>query len=245
MKMKSCRDVAFSLLVLAFGVSADASNLGFLNDSPSARFSEADFRLLEAAALELLKDGVKGNVKQWSNPEATAAGKLTVIDVFKSSEGFSCKTILFENRAGQRQGRATYPICETRPGDWQIHAAAVPSPAAEPVLEGAVWRAVTIGRNPVVLEKGQPEPFVSFAAAGHRVTGMAGCNRLSADYEVTGRQLSISRATLTRMACVRGMDIERQLTKALEATASWRIEKAQLELLDRAGVVLARFSRAP
>jgi hypothetical protein len=114
--------VLFSTALLAVPRGAfAASSFGFLSGSAEGKFNDDDVRILQATALSLLKDGVLGQSQDWSNPNSTAHGTIKIVKVFKSTEGFSCKSLRVENNVSGLHNRATYPVCEVQPGDWKIH----------------------------------------------------------------------------------------------------------------------------
>ncbi len=101
---------------------AFAGSLSFLSKSAEGKFNDDDVRILQATALGLLSSGVLGQSQDWSNPNSTAHGTITIVKVFKSTEGYSCKSLRVENSAsGGLHNKATFPVCEVHPGDWKIH----------------------------------------------------------------------------------------------------------------------------
>jgi hypothetical protein len=119
--------IMLTAVLLAGPRDASAASLGFLSRSAEGKFNDEDVRILQATALTLLNGGVLGQSQDWSNPNSTAHGTLKIVKVFQSAEGFSCKSLRVENNASGLQNRATYPVCEVRPGDWKIHTQAAPA----------------------------------------------------------------------------------------------------------------------
>jgi hypothetical protein len=113
--------------LLAASAGAFAGDLDFLLNSVWSKLTPEDIGLAESAALALLKDGKVGESRDWSNQNATANGTVKIVKVFQSQEGFSCKTIRSENHAGGLHGRAAYPVCEVKPGDWKLYSGAKPA----------------------------------------------------------------------------------------------------------------------
>jgi heat shock protein HslJ len=74
-----------------------------------------------------------------------------------------------------------------------------------------------------------------------RATGSGGCNRMTGSYELSGDRLSLGQMAGTLMACTEGMETERAFLDALGRVKGWRIAGQQLELLDAAGNMVARF----
>jgi len=107
-------------------------------------------------------------------------------------------------------------------------------------LAGTRWVLTQLGSQPVTPADGRPEQFIALESTQQRVAGNAGCNRLMGSYALNGDQLAFSQMATTRMACP-DMEREAALLKALEATKSWRISGAQLDLLDAGANLVARF----
>jgi hypothetical protein len=126
MRGNVCRAV-LTCILLAMSAGAFADDLSFLLNSVWSKLSSEDIGLAESAALGLLKDGKLGQSRDWANPNSTAKGTLKVVRVFRSQEGFSCKTLRAENSAGGLHGGAAYPVCEVKPGDWKIYSGATPA----------------------------------------------------------------------------------------------------------------------
>jgi surface antigen len=116
-----------TLWVFAFNAGASATELGFLVNTVAAKLNEQDMKLMREAALGLLKEGDVGASRDWANPNSTATGKITVVKIFKSTEGFACKSVRSEASAGGLQGRDVYRVCEVHPGKWRIYAGARPA----------------------------------------------------------------------------------------------------------------------
>ena len=76
-----------------------------------------------------------------------------------------------------------------------------------------------------------------FDAAGGRLSGSGGCNRITGSYQLDGDRLTFGPIASTRMACPEAMDQEQAFLKALAAVRSYRIPGGTLELLDGSNVV--------
>jgi hypothetical protein len=128
--MRAFRGIGLALvsLLLAAPPAVRAASLGFLSNTVASKFNDDDVRILQSTALSLLTDGVAGQSQEWANPNSTAKGKLTIVKVFRSTEGFLCKSLRAENSARGLHGVATYPVCEIHPGDWKLHSQAKPAP---------------------------------------------------------------------------------------------------------------------
>jgi heat shock protein HslJ len=77
------------------------------------------------------------------------------------------------------------------------------------------------------------------------VAGSTGCNRFSAPYTVDGDSLEIGMIAATLMACPPPADaVERAYVDALERVTGWRVDDAELVLLDEEGAELLRYTTA-
>jgi heat shock protein HslJ len=64
---------------------------------------------------------------------------------------------------------------------------------------------------------------------------------LAGRYELKGDRLSLDSVVTTLMACTEGMETEKAFLDALGRVSGWRIAGQQLELVDGARNVVARF----
>lgn len=118
--------------------------------------------------------------------------------------------------------------------------AATAPPAAAPGPEGGLWSLVAL--------HGQALPALPLARVpmielrDGQVAGTSGCNRLSGAYTLAGTSLRFGPVVGTRMMCPDGMALERDVLAMLGAVAGWRMQGAQLALLDAGGQPLASFA---
>ena len=108
-------------------------------------------------------------------------------------------------------------------------------------LRSTYWKLVALGSTPVNVADNQREPHIILQPDANRVNGSGGCNRMFGSYALRGDALTFSGVGSTKMACQDGMDVETSFLPALQRVARWRIADRQLELLDSAGAVVARF----
>ena len=111
-------------------------------------------------------------------------------------------------------------------------------------LRGTNWRLVRLGEAPVEVSAGQTAPQLVFANDALQVSGSGGCNRITGGFTLEGDRLHLGPLAGTMMACVKGMEQEQRFLQALNHVERYRISGQQLELLDGAGTVLARFEAA-
>lgn len=101
-----------------------------------------------------------------------------------------------------------------------------------PRLEGVSWEVTGFnnGRSAVVSPVVGTAPMLSFEAGV--VTGQTGCNGFRASYTVSGDQVAIGPAALTRKACPGEgvMQQERELVAAIESAKTWTVRDGQLDM---------------
>lgn len=107
-------------------------------------------------------------------------------------------------------------------------------------LENTYWKLTSLGDVPVTAVS-QQEPLFVLNSETHRVSGSGGCNRLTGIYELTADHLTFSQMVTTMMSCVERMDTEKAFLKALTEAKTWKMAGEELELLNDAGNVMARF----
>jgi heat shock protein HslJ len=107
-------------------------------------------------------------------------------------------------------------------------------------LENVRWTLIEIDGAPIATAAGGT-PTLSLASKDQRVSGFAGCNRFSGGYELSGKLLKLNSLAATRMACA-DMSVEAAVMKALEETASWKIDGRKLELFDATDKLRSRWT---
>jgi uncharacterized lipoprotein YbaY/heat shock protein HslJ len=122
-----------------------------------------------------------------------------------------------------------------------IRAGPCGTPHSSAKLEDTYWKLVSVRGRAVASGERQREPHFVMHAAGSRVSGFGGCNRLVGSYTLEGERLSFSRMAGTMMACPQGAQTEGAFIEALGASTRWRIDAEQLELFDAQGATTARF----
>ncbi|MBI1799523.1 MAG: META domain-containing protein [Candidatus Eisenbacteria bacterium] len=114
-----------------------------------------------------------------------------------------------------------------------------------PGLENTPWRLVRLGDRAAGAGAGGRAIQVTLVSKERIVQGFSGCNRVTGGYALSGQKLRFGTLASTRMACAEGMDLEAAFLRALESTARWNILGQRLELVDSAGVILARLDARP
>lgn len=102
------------------------------------------------------------------------------------------------------------------------------------------WRPTVVAGKPVVVAPKQHEPWIVLDAKSSKVSGLAGCNRVSGSYRAgSDGQLKFSNLAATKMACPQSQ-VERAFLDALQRTKSYRIVGRNLELFGANGAMVAR-----
>lgn len=116
-------------------------------------------------------------------------------------------------------------------------AAAPDSPSVGPatVLFGTTWRLAELQGKPAPLGQDGKAATLELVTEGKRATGFAGCNRMAGKYELSGDSLRLGPFALTRMACEKGMELEKAYLAALESTRTYRLSPRGLELVGSTG----------
>jgi heat shock protein HslJ len=99
-------------------------------------------------------------------------------------------------------------------------------------LQGSEWKPVALGD---MLLTGDSQAFIQFRSKG-RLLGSGGCNRLMAEYSVSGRHIFIGPVAGTRMYCgEEQMGVEANLISALERARTFERDRTRLVLFDAGG----------
>jgi hypothetical protein len=110
--------IASASLVLGMQ-SAFANNLSFLKQSPMAAFTDEDHALMMQSVEAVLSDAKTPVKRDWNNPKTGHSGTTETLIAFSGPKGESCKRLRVINKAGSRDGRATYTLCKGDAG-WQL-----------------------------------------------------------------------------------------------------------------------------
>ena len=108
-------------------------------------------------------------------------------------------------------------------------------------LANTYWRLTQLGERQVTGADWQQEPHLIFGPDLTQVSGSAGCNQLSGGTTVKPPAMTFGDLAMTRMACAKGMELERDMAAALGQVHSYRLDGDKLELLGENGAVVARF----
>lgn len=92
---------------------------GWMRTTPMGNLDATDRSLLGEALGSLLEQGKPRDTKTWDNPNNDHGGKITLLRIFQSSDGKSCRQLHFQSRAGGYSGAAQYDLCREPDGAWR------------------------------------------------------------------------------------------------------------------------------
>jgi len=107
-------------------------------------------------------------------------------------------------------------------------------------LENVEWKLVELD-GAAIPATSRGVPTFKLSSKENRAHGFAGCNRFVGGYELDGATLRFTGLASTRMACLEPTP-EAALLKALEDTASWKVEGQTLELSDASRSLRTRWT---
>jgi putative lipoprotein len=135
-----------------------------------------------------------------------------------------------------------HTVLTDTPDETDIQVEFVKSASAAPIAWSGRWRAEAIHNQGV---NGDPQSVIDIAADG-KVTGSAGCNRISGKATFTGPRIRFGPMISTKMACAPDiMDQEGKFLSALGDARLWRIDEQRdkLILVDAHGITVLRLVR--
>lgn len=112
--------------------------------------------------------------------------------------------------------------------------AAMMAQAADAPLRGTTWA-----------PGASASPSLRLDPVQARLSGHAGCNRISGGFELDGERLVFGPVASTRRACVPDDGAEERFLKTLSEVRRWRIKSGALLLLGESGAPLLTLHAAP
>jgi heat shock protein HslJ len=107
-------------------------------------------------------------------------------------------------------------------------------------IENVEWTLIELDGT-AIAPAANGTPTMSLSSKDLRARGFAGCNRFFGSYELNGTRLRLAGLAATRMACPE-MSVEAAVMKALDETATWKIDGRTLELFDATGKLRSRWT---
>lgn len=107
-------------------------------------------------------------------------------------------------------------------------------------LSDARWILTEIDGQPAPRGNADQVVHMTLTADG-KIHGFSGCNQFMGTYRLDGDRLKIGPLASTRMACERGMELERQFLQALRGSVHFDISEQLLNVRNADGQVMLRF----
>ena len=110
-------------------------------------------------------------------------------------------------------------------------------------LSGSDWRLTELNGRPAVPSDTTRRPWIKFEADAGRVSGSAGCNRMSGSFRLDGASIDFGAMVSTKMACADPAlnQQEQDLFIALENADRYEVSGHTL-VLRKGDTALARFT---
>ncbi len=111
--------LVLTVAIFALPWNVHASNMRFLEFSPSASFTEKDWELVKATADDLLNNHKDGESLTWKNEESGFNGKLTVLNTFRDF-GTICRRMKVFSDAITVSATRVVNVCKNKEGLWKV-----------------------------------------------------------------------------------------------------------------------------
>ena len=126
--MKAALKANLAIMLMAGPLALAQSNLGQLNDAPSAKFTAQDFEMFWAAIDAVSASKSAGTIKSWENTATGNGGSIKLLNVFTSTDGRDCRRLRVDNYSKSLKGATTQIVCAHSDGTWLLDADAKPAP---------------------------------------------------------------------------------------------------------------------
>lgn len=117
--MKKWLSLIMLLAVNSVAPSAFALNYGFLANTPISKFTEQDMELLKSHVRQALDEAENGQTLEWSNPETSAQGTITVESSQQDGDRY-CRVLAVTNKSKYLQGGGKFKLCKNSTGAWSL-----------------------------------------------------------------------------------------------------------------------------
>ena len=120
-KLATWKACLLGVFLSVTGVSASfaQSNLGFLRDSPAARFDAEDWKLLREAVQDVLDSEEDATTKTWKNEATGNHGSVTLVNSYRTADGRECRRLRMDNSADGLTGSGKQTMCQAAGGTWR------------------------------------------------------------------------------------------------------------------------------
>jgi surface antigen len=115
------KKIQLSLILATLTLSAGqafASNLKWLEYSPTSHFTEQDWDMAKSTAKNLMDSGKTGETASWNNAETGNGGSFTITGT-TNRDNSPCVTLEIANHAKGMSGKGSYDFCKQPDGSWK------------------------------------------------------------------------------------------------------------------------------
>jgi surface antigen len=102
--------------LFACGGAAAQVGLGFLAETPMARFNADDLKLMNSAIERALAEAEIGTTVRWANEATSSSGEVTAQRAFENG-GRPCRDLRVVNRHRRLENSGLYTMCRDN-GKW-------------------------------------------------------------------------------------------------------------------------------
>lgn len=125
------------------------------------------------------------------------------------------------------------------PLEGQVNVAPTAPTPSMASLTDTRWVLQTLNGKPAGSGAGGKAADLTLQGSESLAAGFAGCNQFTGGYMIGEGGLSFGNLAITKRLCPEGMGLERDFTRALSFTRSYRIDGETLSLIDQNGTVVA------
>ena len=112
------------IIMAPFVLVGDAGKMiAGVSDEDAKKFSERDFDLIEQAALDLLNNGSKGEMRQWRSAETSNHGTVELMHIYTQGDFFEydCRTLRIKSYKNDEEIKnITRSLCKNDKEQWDF-----------------------------------------------------------------------------------------------------------------------------
>jgi len=108
-------------------------------------------------------------------------------------------------------------------------------------LMGTHWQLSKLGTETITADVTLRTPYLTFSQGDNKVTGFAGCNRFSGNYDRLANNINLTQLSTTKKLCFQQMNLEAQFLTVLSETDTYKVIDNTLTLYGNSGLALGQF----